>query len=413
MSVQLAEIDFEKNQVAVFNATEVALAALREKYGTVPDVETTEGYELAKTGIKEITGYRTGLEKKRKEIKAPYLDAGKIIDAEARRITEELEALESPLKEAKQKVDEREAREKAERIAKLQAKVDAITAHIEEAKGKSADEIAAIIERVDAIDPLIDFYDLTQEAVAARKDALAALNTMYQDRAAWERMEREKKEAAEKLEEERRKNIIQQRLTNLKGMPLDLMDKSAKEIAAALEKLKGYVPPADDFGEFHDEAITTQQSVIGRLERLHAQAVKLEEVKRQEEEKEREAYTQSAGEQLAEESEQQAAEDIGAAAAEEVEPEPQKAGRGPGWSACWDDKPVTMVITVSAGPGNFMGTVYTESGDVLKEYAGVIPSCIKRLGAGDSVRLEVDIASGMIRNWDAAQILECLGLENG
>lgn len=399
MSVQLAKIDFEKNQVAVFNATEAALSALREKYGTVPDVETAEGYDLAKAGIKEITGYRTGLEKKRKEIKAPYLDAGKIIDAEARRITGELEALESPLKEAKQKVDEREAREKAERIAKLQAKVDAITAHIEEAKGKSADEIAAIIERVDAIDPLIDFYDLTQEAVAARKDALAALNTLYQDRAAWERMEREKAEADAKLKEERRKNIIQQRLTNLKGMPLDLMDKSAKEIAAALEKLKGYVPPADDFGEFHDEAIATQQSVIGQLERLHAQAEKMEKLK-------------EVAENSEEVVEQQKAEDIGAAAAAEVQPE-QRVGRGPGWSACWDEKPATMVITVSAGPGNFMGTVYTEEGEVLKEYAGAVPTCIKRFGAGDAVRLEVDIATGTIRNWDAAQILECLGRENG
>lgn len=424
MSVKLAEIDFENNQVAVFNATEAALAALREKYGTVPDVETPEGYELAKSGIREITGYRTSLEKKRKEIKAPFLDAGKIIDSEARRITEQLEALEAPLKTAKQEVDEREAKEKAERIAKLQVKVDAITAHVAEAKGKSANEIAEIIEKVDAIDPLIDFYDLTQEALEARKDALAELNTMYQDRAAWERMEREKQEAAGRLADEQRKNRIQQRINNLRSMPLDLMGKPAEEIGAAIAKLKAYNPPADEFGEFHSDAVAAQEGVIHQLEKLHSQALTLEQL--QEEKDARESMAQAAGEHLAEASEEQEGDDrkvwpdevkksgFSAETFEEAEERSNAKQRsGAGWSACWDHKPVTMVITVSAGPGDFMGTIYTEAGDVLKEYAGSIPSCIKRLGAGDSVRLEVDIATGTIRNWDAAQILECLGVENG
>jgi hypothetical protein len=50
----------------------------------------------------ELRTYRVELEKKRVEIKAPVLDRGRLIDAEAHRITVELLALEEPHRRAHQ-----------------------------------------------------------------------------------------------------------------------------------------------------------------------------------------------------------------------------------------------------------------------------------------------------------------------
>lgn len=425
---ELKDVDIEGGKVAVFSMTEAALTELREKWGTVPDMETKEGYEEGKEGIKTISKYRTGLEKKRKEIKAPYLKAGQIIDEEAKRITAELEALETPLKEAKQKVDEREAREKAERIARLQAKVDAILAYTEAAKGKTSEEIAALIAEVDAIDPLADFYDLTQEALAARHDTLSALSVMYQDRMGWERMQRENEEAQAQLKEEQRKNQIRQRINNLKSMPLDMMGKPASHIEKEIERLRKYTPPAEEFGEFHVEALDTQENVLSQLSTMHTQALQLEDLKRTQ-------AAQSAGEALADAAEESDKavmrkmieekdrkawpDDIKKATFTEEpkeyetkpvyeEPKKEQISRGAGWSACWDHEPDTMTITITNDPGQFRGAIFTKQGDLLKEYRGVVPSCIKRLGTTGSVLLEVEIATGKIINWDPDQILQCL-----
>ncbi|MWV17530.1 hypothetical protein F3I16_15925 [Pseudomonas sp. L-22-4S-12] len=191
----LKNVNLEKGtvEVAEYSATNAALALLKQKYAVVPDVETPAGYELAKAGIKELTGLRTSLEAARKREKDPYLKAGAIIDAEAKRITAELVALEDPMKAAKKVVDDRVERERQERIARLQQKVDAIKAMPARVRGGSSIEISHMLDHVGEIDATHDFFDLTKEAVAARAEALDELTQMLTDRLAFEATEEERK----------------------------------------------------------------------------------------------------------------------------------------------------------------------------------------------------------------------------
>jgi len=211
----LNNVNIEESTVNVeeYTTTNAALAALREKYQVVPDVNTDEGYAFVKDGIKELTGLRTKLEAARKREKEPYLQAGRIIDAEAKRITEQLVQLEDPMKAAKKEVDDRIERERQARIARLQAKVDAIIAMPASVRGKSSTEISDMLDRVGEIDATHDFYDLTKEAIAARDTAMDELTRMLTERLAFEASEAERRKLeAEQAELHRQQEEMRQKL---------------------------------------------------------------------------------------------------------------------------------------------------------------------------------------------------------
>ena len=196
------------NQIQEYSQTDAALAVLREKYASFPSVEDKEGYAIVKAGIKEVDGYRTSLEKTRKEIKAPALERCKLIDAEAKRITAELVKIAEPMKEAKKEIDEREKRLKEERIARLQVKVNELVHFPAQAVGKSPAEISNLIDRLGEIDTSHDFYDLTSEAVAAQAASMSALAEMLtqaitQDQEAVRRAEENARLEAQRIEMER------------------------------------------------------------------------------------------------------------------------------------------------------------------------------------------------------------------
>ena len=84
--------------IAEYSKTEAALADLSKRFkDAVYDVTKPEGLMEAKKGRAEIRGIRVALENKRVEIKEPALARCQLIDAEARRITRELSALEDPI----------------------------------------------------------------------------------------------------------------------------------------------------------------------------------------------------------------------------------------------------------------------------------------------------------------------------
>lgn len=230
-------VNLEKGTVNIieYNQTEAGLAVLREKYSTLPDINTPDGYEFHKAGIKELTTLRTSLEAARKREKEPHLQAGRIIDDEAKRITAELVKLEDPMKAAKKEYDDRVERERQERIARLQVKVDAIKAMPGQVRGKSSQEISEMIDRVGEIDAMHDFYDLTKEAVAARQGALDELTQMLTDRLAFEAAEEDRKKAeAEKarLEQE----LAQQRAEMQRQQ--DEMRRQQEELQRQREELE-------------------------------------------------------------------------------------------------------------------------------------------------------------------------------
>ncbi|RRV29627.1 DUF1351 domain-containing protein [Pseudomonas sp. o96-267] len=225
--------------IAVFNQTDAALAALREKYQVVPDANTEDGYAFVKEGIKELTTLRTRLEGVRKEVKEPYLQAGRIIDAEAKRITTELTTLEEPMKAAKKEVDDRVERERQERIARLQAKVDAIKAMPGQVRGKSSEEIEAMLDRVGEIDAAHDFFDLTKEAMAARQAALDELTQMLADRLEFEVNEKARLQAeAERAELQRQLKAQQEENDRILREQQAEMQRQQEEMRRQQEELQ-------------------------------------------------------------------------------------------------------------------------------------------------------------------------------
>ncbi|MEH6812925.1 MAG: hypothetical protein V7677_10395 [Motiliproteus sp.] len=210
------------NTIAEYSTTQAALSELRVRWANVPDTDTKAGYETVKAGIKEISGYRSKLETMRKELKAPLLVRGKLLDSEAKSITAELLAIEAPLKDAKLATDEREKREKEERIARLQVKVNELIDYPRRAQGATSAEIAVLIDRLGEIDTSHDYYDLTKEAMDAQATSLDSLAAMFQQQVATEaenqRMaeERERQEAEQvRLDAERQTMIAQQEAQRL------------------------------------------------------------------------------------------------------------------------------------------------------------------------------------------------------
>lgn len=193
-----------------YSKTEAALAALREKYtGATFDMTTTKGDKEARAARLELTTLRTGLEKRRKEFKAPALEFGKKIDAEAARITGEIEALETPI-DAQIRADEnRRAAEKAERerieaarVAVHQNRLAVIRACVGKAQGLPSARIAVGIEQVERMaTDAATWEEFAGEAATAQAETLAAMRSMFD--AAKAREDEEARVELQRVENER------------------------------------------------------------------------------------------------------------------------------------------------------------------------------------------------------------------
>ncbi len=271
------DVDIENQQVNIelYTQTEAALAELEEKYESksLPDAATKDGYKFIADGVRIVSKYRTSLEKKRKEIKQPYLDAGKIIDSEAKRITARLIALEVPMKEAKAEIDKAEERAKQERIKKQEQGILAIRKIVEECRGNTAEEIEAAIEEVTAND-CSTFYDLKKEALEARNWTLAELGQLLTDAIQREEMQAELRKKEMQAEIEKRMNALIQ-------IPLDMLGSSHEELCSKIEKLTKFNPEPYKFGDRFDEMLAAKAKVITKLESLAEKARLLEQLKAQ------------------------------------------------------------------------------------------------------------------------------------
>jgi colicin import membrane protein len=175
--------------IVEYSATEAALADLAQRYKDVVfDVKTTAGMQVAKKGRAEIRQYRTALEAKRVEIKAPALERSRLIDAEARRITAELLALETPIDDLIKAEETRKEREKAERerkelerIERIQTAIAKVGADAAAMAGKPSGEIATALETVRAMWEAGEWAgEFQAQAQAAKEAAVATLTDLHE-----------------------------------------------------------------------------------------------------------------------------------------------------------------------------------------------------------------------------------------
>jgi hypothetical protein len=216
--VDRAEIHDGKPLVT-YSATEAGLAALRrELAGKTYDLKTTKGDQEARADRLRCVTLRTTLEKKRKQFKEPALEFGKLIDAEAKRITTEIEKLEAPIDAAIKADEQRRAAEKAERerieaarVQRQRDRIATIRGYVAKAAGLPSDRIAAGLEFLRTITIGDDYEEFAGEAEAAKQDVLAELQAMLTaarqkeaDDAERERQRLENERVAAELAEQRR-----------------------------------------------------------------------------------------------------------------------------------------------------------------------------------------------------------------
>lgn len=169
--------------IAEYSQTAAALATLHDRYaGKTFDVSTKTGMEEAKAARAELRGYRTALERKRVEIKAPALERCNLIDSEAKALKEALEAIEDPIADQIKAEEERVAAERARAEQERIAREEAQNAKIEGFRnaplsviGARSDAIAATLAQLEA-ENLEDFDEaVLATALTSRDTAIAQL----------------------------------------------------------------------------------------------------------------------------------------------------------------------------------------------------------------------------------------------
>lgn len=135
--------DTKGTVIAEYSPTAAALAELAEKYrGKIYEVENTAGMKLALAARMDLRSRRVELEKTRVAIKEPALRRCQEIDAQAKRITAALSALEDPID---LQIKGEEQKREAARQAKERAEVERLAAIAQaEAEAKRAAEEAAL-----------------------------------------------------------------------------------------------------------------------------------------------------------------------------------------------------------------------------------------------------------------------------
>ena len=194
-------------QVAEYSATEAGLAELRARHGaTIYDVRVPGGMQAARLARAEIREVRVSLEARRVALKAPVLERGRLIDAEAKRITEALLQLETPIDEAIKAEEARREEERARkqreveaRAAQARAFVDSIRAPLMRMVGRSSAEISAQIQVTQDTTVPPDSF----EALEAKASTLASLVELRD--AALRHEAEQARIAAERAELERRR----------------------------------------------------------------------------------------------------------------------------------------------------------------------------------------------------------------
>lgn len=207
------------SDVVEYRQTEAALAMLREQLAEATiDCTTTAGDKQARDSRLTLVRLRTALEDKRKELKAPHIEAGKRIDDEAKRITGAILELERPIDEAIKAEERRreQARQERERIererkARNEGLIDAVRRlpleYVSAPVSVVAPALADLVDQTFAVDD-----DYCEQMTVAHTDAIAKLREVLETRRDVERQqaelraqreEQERQAAAERVELER------------------------------------------------------------------------------------------------------------------------------------------------------------------------------------------------------------------
>lgn len=101
-------------EIAKFNLADAAISQMKEEASKIEikGIEDKAGYKIAKEMLSKVKKTRTSVEAKRKDLKSEYLEIGRGIDGEAKRLTDSILEIEEPLSEKIKIIDEQIQAEK-------------------------------------------------------------------------------------------------------------------------------------------------------------------------------------------------------------------------------------------------------------------------------------------------------------
>lgn len=207
MSNTAEVIEFSNQEIAAFNEFRSQLAELRQSNDkAVFDYRDPKGNKEARSHIYKLRQTKSAVERVRKEQKAASLEYGRKVDAQAKEIAGEIEAMigvhEAPLKEIEQQEAARIAAHK-ERIASLELYRDC--------EEPTAAELSALLSDVEAFAVDDSLEEFKAEAALMKDDALANIKKLLEARqkyeAEQEELERLRQAEAERAQKEREEQI--------------------------------------------------------------------------------------------------------------------------------------------------------------------------------------------------------------
>jgi hypothetical protein len=186
--------------IAEYSPTEAGLAELRQRLsGVVFNCATTAGDREARAARQELVKLRTALEARRVELKRPALDYVARIDSEAKRITAEIRALETPIDTAIRAEEQRKADEKAAREREEKRIGDALQhfrTFVDRAQGTGTERIKQLMEQTADHMGQTDFGPKRPEAQLAYDQTIGVLRVLLATATAREEAERRREEQA-------------------------------------------------------------------------------------------------------------------------------------------------------------------------------------------------------------------------
>lgn len=296
------------SELVPLGVTNSRLAELRRDYQGLEIVDGDEAtYKAVSEAISELSGLRTKVENRRKELKAPILARGKLIDDEAKRITGELKSIEDPLFEERRRVIEARKAEKraaekveADRVKRIEAALAAIDEIPRGYDLLDSDGLQNTLRFLQELEITDEVYQEQKAAAVERRDswvqviqgALAKrLQLEAEDRARQEEdarlkaereeIERQKKELADRQAEEERKKHdreieLRTQIAHVAEEPDRVRGRSINYIEERLARLCDERPSATHYGGLWGEAVDVWDKAVADMNRT------LEEAKRAE-----------------------------------------------------------------------------------------------------------------------------------
>jgi hypothetical protein len=173
-------------QIAEYDKFEQDFDAASESANFLPDMTTTEGYEKSKRISLDAGKVLTAIEKKRVEVKAPFIQKGKEVDAEAREKVARIEGFQLPHKQAYKEHDTKIKQRETDRVEYLRQCVSFIEAYGNLDQNQTAEYLAGKLSELQAIEVDDNFEEFGERADIFKASAIESLQLKFDQRKQYE-----------------------------------------------------------------------------------------------------------------------------------------------------------------------------------------------------------------------------------